>query len=481
MRSPTRTIAIIGAGFSGTVLAVNLLRLVSAQPLRIVVIESRAQVGRGVAYQDDGHPHLLNVPAARMSAQSRDPTQFARYARARDASYRADQFLPRRLYGEYLQALLQNAAQSAPAHVRLERIDARAEQIFCIDPRGPQLVILSNQQHLVADDVVLACGDPPPAAPASAAAITGHGAYVGDPFSRGALGPEAETVLLLGSGLTMADVTLATASLNPSVRIHAISRHGLLPQAQTSAPAASVTGDLLSYLPPGAITARALLRAFRALLTDVERQQGDWRDAVNLARQGAAVAWQRLSLPQRARFLRHLRSRWDVHRHRMPPESDVRLKALRQSGQLQLHAGYLLSMSEEAERIRVHWRERGSQSTQSLLVDRVINCTGTDRRLTQTPHRLLQALMAEGLATPDPLGLGLRTAEHGALIDREGRAAQHLFYVGPMLRAQHWEATAVAELRAHAEGLAQALLRISVSQSAPLVAPAGRLDQLAFK
>jgi uncharacterized NAD(P)/FAD-binding protein YdhS len=40
------------------------------------------------------------------------------------------------------------------------------------------------------------------------------------------------------------------------------------------------------------------------------------------------------------------------------------------------------------------------------------------------------------------------------LIDAQGRASTNLFYVGPMLRADHWEATAAQELRGHAERLA---------------------------
>jgi uncharacterized NAD(P)/FAD-binding protein YdhS len=482
MRSPGRTIAIVGAGFSGTVLAVNLLRRASGQPTRIVLIESRAQVGRGVAYREDSQPHLLNVPAARMSAESRDPLQFAHFAQARDASYRPDQFLPRRLYGEYLQALLQSAAQSAPPHVRLERIHARADAVHRIDPTGPYLVSLSNQQRILADDVVLACGDPPPAIPAWAAAIAGHSAYVCDPFGDRALRPAAQRVLLVGSGLTMADVAIASASLNPGIQIHAISRHGLLPAAQTLSAPVAVSGDLLSHLPSqGALTARWLLRAFRALLSQVLAQRGDWRDAINSARQAAPQVWHRLAYSERARFLRHLRTYWDVHRHRMPPATEQRLQAMRQTGQLQLHAGHLCSMVAEGEQIRVQWRVRGSRSIQSLLVDQVVNCSGTDRRLTHTRDGLLRSLMAEGLAVADPLGLGLRTGEHGALLDRKGSTGQRLFYLGPMLRAQHWEATAVGELRALAESLARALMRVSVSKAAPGVAPASRLDQLALK
>jgi hypothetical protein len=56
------------------------------------------------------------------------------------------------------------------------------------------------------------------------------------------------------------------------------------------------------------------------------------------------------------------------------------------------------------------------------------------------------------------LNLGLRTARYGACVDAQGRPSEHLFYLGPMLRAGHWEATAATELGAHAEQLAAHLV-----------------------
>jgi uncharacterized NAD(P)/FAD-binding protein YdhS len=129
----------------------------------------------------------------------------------------------------------------------------------------------------------------------------------------------------------------------------------------------------------------------------------------------------------------------------------------------------------------VQWQERGSRWVESLVVDRVVNCAGTDRRLAQTRDPLLQSLMTDGLVVPDPLGLGWLTAEHGALIDSKGIVAKHLFYLGPMLRAQHWEATAVGELREHAEGLAAALMEVRGLETTPRIAPARRFDQLALE
>ena len=484
MRSPVRTIAIVGGGFSGTVLAARLLRRPPAEPCRIVLIERRAQVGRGVAYQATVHEQLLNVPAGRMSADPGDPLQFARFAQAHDPANAAQRFLPRELYGEYLQDLLRQAVRAAPAQVGFERIRAEASALHRIDTNGPYLLGLSGQRQLLADDVVLACGDPPPADPAWAAAIAGHPAYLRDPHGEGALYGGCRRLLLIGTALTMADVALAAAALNPGIEIHALSRHGLLPAVQSAAathgaapsdgaapvdaaapsdgaPTAHPVLDFLAYLSDGPVGARRLLRAARALLRDLPRRGGDWLEVVNAARAAAPTLWQRMPAEERGRFLRHVRVHWDVHRHRMPPAIGERLARLRQTGGLQIHAGHVLQLEEANGGLRARWRPRGAAAAREITVDRVINCTGTDRRLTRTQDPLLRGLLASGLAVPDPLGLGWLTGAHGALIGRDGAAARHLFYLGPMLRADHWEATAVGELRVHAQRLAAALAPVT--------------------
>jgi uncharacterized NAD(P)/FAD-binding protein YdhS len=477
MRSPVRTIAIIGGGFSGTVLATRLLRRPPAEPSRIVLIERRAQVGRGVAYQATVHEQLLNVPAGRMSADPADPLQFARFAQARDPALAAQSFLPRELYGEYLQDLLRQAVQAAPAQVHFECIRAEASALHRIDIDGPYLVSLSGQRQLLADDVVLACGDPPPVAPAWAAAIAGHPAYLGDPHREDALYAGCRTMLLIGTALTMADVAVAAAALNPGIEIHALSRHGLLPAVQSVAVAhgaatqravpvdeavpAHAVPDFLSYLADGPVGARRLLRAARALLRDLRRRGGDWLEVVNAARAAAPELWRRMPAAERGRFLRHVRVHWDVHRHRMPPAIGERLARLRQAGRLQVHAGHVLQLEDAGGALRARWRPRGGSAVREITVDRVINCTGTDRRLTRAQDPLLCGLLASGLAVADPLGLGWLTGAHGALIGHDGSPARHLFYLGPMLRADHWEATAVGELRLHAQRLADALAPIT--------------------
>ena len=84
-------------------------------------------------------------------------------------------------------------------------------------------------------------------------------------------------------------------------------------------------------------------------------------------------------------------------------------------------------------------------------------CSCPDYDVTRSSNRLWKALLARGIAVPDPLRLGICTAAGGTLLARDGTVSQRVFNVGPMLRADHWEATAVAELRIHAQQLAEHL------------------------
>src|SRR5579862_5365622 len=100
------TLVIVGAGFCGTVLAANLLRRPPPGATDIVLVERGAEMGRGTAYAARDFPYLLNVPAARLSADSSDALQFLRFAQCRLPDADGEDFLPRAMYGDYLQDTL---------------------------------------------------------------------------------------------------------------------------------------------------------------------------------------------------------------------------------------------------------------------------------------------------------------------------------------------------------------------------------------
>lgn len=63
---PAPVIAVIGAGFSGVMTALNLLR--RSPDVKVILFERRVPVGLGAAYATHNPLHRLNVRAGNMSA-----------------------------------------------------------------------------------------------------------------------------------------------------------------------------------------------------------------------------------------------------------------------------------------------------------------------------------------------------------------------------------------------------------------------------
>jgi uncharacterized NAD(P)/FAD-binding protein YdhS len=453
-----RTLVIVGAGFSGAVVAINLLRLSYWRPVRVVLVERAPRMARGAAYAERAYPYPLNVPAGRMSLNAADPLEFLKFAQQRLPLATEDDFLPRSLYGEYLEAALLDAELSSPPHVRLHRIRGDVCAVTRTANTSQLRVELDDGSSFIADDVVLALGNPPPSSLPGTQPLLDSPRYVADPWSTPPEFRPGETALIIGTGLTMADtVTAGSEATQNNVTFHAISRRGLVPPSQTAFRHAGCDDNGIALLRAASFSARRLLHAVRELCEEVQRRGGDWREAITCVRNLAPTLWQRLPTRERQRFLRHARPYWDVHRHRLPHETLAKLHELRRADQLHVHAGRILNFELVGEKIRVSWRARGEDEVQTLLVDRVVNCTGADYNPSRSSDPLMRSLLTEGLATPDALGLGLRTSAHGALIDSRNRVAGNLYYIGPMLRADHWESTAAQELRTHAERLAHHL------------------------
>ncbi len=451
-QTPLR-IAIIGGGFSGAMVATHLLRQ-STGLLTIILIESRPHLGRGIAYSTDHECHLLNVPAGRMSAFPDDPKHFTRWLPHWDA-YGVGYFAPRNLYGTYIQAVLETAITQASAHVRLERISSEAVALL---PEGSGATIhLRNGQTVSADRVVLALGHFPPSDPEVAdRSFYQSPRYISHPWAPAAwdhLEPTAP-VLLIGSGLTMVDLVLALKAQDHQGIIHVISRHGWLPQSHRGC--ATYPTFLTATETPA--TVRVLLRRVRQEVGRAAVAGYDWRAVIDALRPETQALWQALSLAERRRFLRHVRSYWEVHRHRAAPEAAAAIKQLRQSGQLHCHAGRICAYREHDDGVWVTYRPRQGHALASLQVSRVINCTGPDSDYRKLQQPLVLDLLASGLIRPDPLCLGLDTDAEGRLLNAQGGASSFLYTLGPPCKGRLWETTAVPEIRGQAQALARCLL-----------------------
>ncbi len=240
--SPGATVAVIGAGASGTLTTIYLLRAAAAArtPLRIVLIDRWGKHGLGRAYATANPAHLLNSPVNRMSAVADDPGHLARWAAAHGLKP-DDGFLSRPDFGRYLRELLADAERTAGPAATVARITSDVVGLTESGPGRPLRLHLADgghrghgghwghRDHLDADAAVLATGNASPAAPFPAPASP---RYIGDPWAPGALDGVADgsPAVVLGTGLTMLDVAISLTGAHPRTVVYAVSRHGLVPR-----------------------------------------------------------------------------------------------------------------------------------------------------------------------------------------------------------------------------------------------------------
>lgn len=429
------SVAIVGGGFSGTLLAINLLR--HGGP-RATLIERRPPFGKGVAYSAPTATHVLNVRAANMSAFPDAPSSFADWLGARGQGGPST-FASRRSYGDYLAGLLDEAIRDDVSG-RLTLVDDNATAAT-ISNDGVA-VTLASGKVVRSDALVLATGNlPPHALPGVDEAEVGE-VYVADPWSLDPGTAGEGPVLLLGTGLTMIDVALSLDDAGFSGEIVALSRRGLLPRVHAPA---SLGG--LPERPPADLL--LLLRAVRARAAEI-----GWRSAIDELRPFTQDLWRGASPADQSRFLRHLRPWWDVHRHRIAPDVAARIKALVASGRLQIVAGRLGRVDPGG---RTTFTRRGGNRVSTANFATIVNCTGPQGDLTRTDEPLLRGLFDAGLTRPDSCRLGLDVDPDCRLIAAEGSASDRLLAVGPMTRGAFWEITAVPDIRRQAWSLARRL------------------------
>jgi len=450
----TPTLLVVGAGFSGTLTAVHLARLArsAARDVRILLCEQGTSVGRGRAYATSSPLHLLNVPAGRMSAFRGEPDHFLDSVRERDPAAAWGDFLPRSLYGSYVQEIFDREARAADG-----RMEVAFDEVVDLDrlERGFRATFASGDVRDI-QAVVLATGHPlpPPPLPLSTT-VTQSGRYREDPWDHGAveqLTDDAE-LLLIGSGLTAIDVIVEARRLGFRGTIRVISRRGLLPAVHRS-PADPPAPALV--FPDRRI--RAMIRTVRQAIRDAGNESTTWRAVIDSLRPLTQDLWGSMPIQEKRRFLRHVRAYWEAHRHRVAPAMFTRLEEELARGTVVRHAARIVGMEAEPDGLAVAIRPRGGSETRRFHVQRVINCTGPNTGIEMCGSRLTRALLAKGVCRADALGIGLRCDPGGAVLDSSGSVSDRLYAVGPLRKGELWESTAVPELRDQAEQVARRVL-----------------------
>jgi uncharacterized NAD(P)/FAD-binding protein YdhS len=453
---PRETVAIIGGGFTGAVVAHQIARRAPGR-FRIVVIEPRPTLGAGVAYSTPDPAHRVNVPASRMSFVPSDPCHFDRWLKADgelmrdpDATTPDGRAFPRRAaFGRYVAETLDPHLLSG----EIEHRRGRAETVIPTGLTGFQ-VDIDGGETLAAPYVVLATTHPPPSPPAALAALRGDPRLIADtqdPQGLDALSPTA-SVLIVGTGLTMADIVASLDRRGHRGRITAISRRGLLSRGHTE-----TAGEFGSFAIEPGCSAVELLRRIRAAVTLAGASGVPWQHVIDAVRNQGRNIWSALAPKQRRIVVRRLRAFWDVHRFRIAPQIDAQIARLQAEERLTLLAAEAVGADGRPDAVSIKLRLKGG-ALETRDYDAVALATGPAHSTLCETDPLVRGLAEQGLVRPDPVGLGLETDPSSVAVGSNGRPTRSFWIAGPLARGTFGELMGLPEVARHAEFVAHRVL-----------------------
>ncbi|MCU0899010.1 MAG: FAD/NAD(P)-binding protein [Cypionkella sp.] len=427
-------------------MATHLLSQPAEPSLRVTLIEGNGALGKGIAYSTTDPDHLLNTRVHNMSAFPDNPHHFHDWLLSRpDGGKVTEQcFVSRETYGTYLASLL-NPWRTPNGEGRLRVVTGTVQRVEETDSKVA--AHLDDGSTLNGDGLVLATGHVQ-AHPSPDGALS-------NPWQPQRDIPPDARVVIIGSGLSMVDQVLSLLRSGHRGEILSISRRGQLPRSHAPTSPLKIHPESIPLGAPMSV----LFRWMRGLARQAVQDGGTWRDAVDGVRPHVRTIWRNLPQQDRARFLRHAATWWDVHRHRMPNSSNVEIRLAVSSGQLVLsRASFLTAVRVDAKTRRVTVRPRGTQRELTLDAARVIDCRGIRNDPEKHASPLFADLLQTGQARVDPLRISLDVTADCQLINASGRPSARIRAIGPVTRATFWEITAIPDIREQAAKLAKTLV-----------------------
>ncbi|MBX3692845.1 FAD/NAD(P)-binding protein [Dokdonella sp.] len=452
-------VAVIGGGAAAAAVVGEILRHPRGDQVAVHWFAGHGLRGRGIAYATPADHHVLNVRAAAMGLFADDGGAFFRDVVAHVPSAKPTDFLPRAWFGDYVERTLAGLIEEARGRNQTVDIRQTVAVAMCEGTQGLVIEAEDGSRTRI-DEAVLALGALPPSAlPEVTPRALDGGNVVVDAWQPALRAKTPRRIVVIGTGLTAVDVILDAVRDWPDAHITAVSRHGHLPGAHLAEPGApyehqaELIDDLFAE-PRVARWTRALRRAAR-------EDGADWRAVVDGLRPVTVALWQALPETERRRFLRHLRSYWEISRHRLPTPTADFIEQLRQQGRLDIVAARIERVDGD-NLLAVDIVERASGRRRRLDADLVVQATGPRLDASATRDPLVRQLLADGLVRADTVGLGLACDNDGRLRNAGGERSGRLHVLGALMRGSVWECAAFAEIRQLARSIAHGLVSDAV-------------------
>jgi len=445
-------IAIVGGGYSGAISAYWLLQSMPAGT-RISIFEPGEDLGRGAAYADGPDHVLLNVPANYLSPMPGDLEHFFRWvmrnkAQAAQTFREADgaYFVPRAWFGTYMRDLLREAVATRLGAVDLVHI---RRPVTALRTGSPGVTLACGALELVFDAVVLAIGTAPPRPLSTAGSLP----VIQSAWQLAAQPrlPRDAHIVIVGAGLTMADTVAELWHRDHRGPIATVSRHGLMPHR-----AAGLLADYAAPEEPIARTARAQMQQVRRWAkVAANGASRDWRPVVDHIRRNAPTFWRAMPAHEQARFRRHVRSYWEIHRYPMPPATHRIVRSLLENGRLVHVKARALEVAGAGLRVSHHG------CTWIIPADVVINASGPDPSFATSPAGGLPSLLQSlGLDAAAASRRGIDISDNGEVLALPAELATRVWCLGYLARGRHGELGTVNAIGEVAQRMARALIAL---------------------
>ncbi len=429
-------VTIIGGGFSGTMLAVNLLKKTNKK-IVINIIDKNNLFCRGTAYSSFDKMHLLNVQTEKMGAFHDDIEHFYKWLTENQEKWRCEKeyedlilekgtFFPRWLYGSYLEDIFNEYAKSN----KVRKITSEVVDIHFSNENKSSNIVLENGEKIESNVVIIATGNEPP---------TEVSGWLNpwkldnkDILNKGYLSTfsKEDSIGIVGSGLTMVDIVMTLYNNEFKGRIYAYSKSSRLPQPH-----------LASYQPYSGdfkpLEYNKLIDLISKFKAELKKGTHDWRALIDYLRPNTPEIWKKLSLKDKRIFIARLFNIWNTHRHRMPQQSHEIVNQLIRSGQLAL----------------VNKRLTGNENLGHKLI---INCTGPSLNISKTKNKLIRNLVDKGVVELSSLSMGIKLIRSDSFKVSNERP---IYAMGTPIFSEYLETTAVPELRVQAHLVAEEVLQ----------------------
>ncbi len=364
-------------------------------------------------------------------------------------------YLPRKLYREYIRELFQDAFDNKADNVSFERIEGEAVDVKMLD--GKPAVTMINGTEFVADKIVLALGNAPPRNPqVNNQSFLNDKRYIQNPwdtqiFER--ILPD-DTILFIGTGQTTVDLATGLYKRKHRGKMISISRRGIFCLAQKKVePYPSFYDEL-----EGVKDFLSVFSIVRKHLLIAEQKGFDPRAVIDSLRPHTTLIWTNLPPEEKRRFLRHAFRYWEIVRSRIPPASEETMNKLKTSGQMKILSGRVTDIIPAKDKLEIKYTERGTTMEKSISANIVINCIGPCQDYEQIDQPLIKNLLKSRLIQCDPAHLGINALPEGNIIQEDGTPSDIVFTIGLPLKGIVWESLAAPEIRYEAEELSKILV-----------------------